>query len=115
MGATIAIKGDIAGKGDVVVSGTVEGSIDLADHRVTVEATGRVKGDIVGKQVQIKGRVIGDIEASDLLSVSSTGTVKGNIVAPRVAVEDGAKCECRIDMNFGGGRDAQSATSLPKK
>ena len=114
VGATITIKGDITGKGNVFISGTIEGTIDLADNQVTVEGTGRVKGRIVGKQVQVEGKVVGDIEAMEKIAISSTGAVQGAIIAPRVAVEDGAKFNGRIDMEFGEGRDAPAAAVLSK-
>ena len=115
MGVTITIKGDITGNGDVFVSGTVEGTIDLADNQVTIEGTGRVEGSIVGKQVQVEGKVVGDIEAMEKIAISSTGDVRGTIVAPRVAVEDGARFKGRIDMEFDEGRDAPSAAVVSRK
>lgn len=114
VGATVTIKGDVTGKGDVFISGTVEGSVDLADNQVTVEGTGRVRGSIVGKQVQIEGKVVGDIEAMEKIAISSTGAVQGTIIAPRVAVEDGAKFKGRIDMEFDEDRDAPAAAVLSK-
>lgn len=114
VGATLSIKGDITGKGDVFVSGTIEGTIDLADNDVTVEESGRVKGSIVAKRAQIEGKVVGDIEALGKITISSTGTVQGTVVAPRVEVEDGAIFKGRIDMDFDESRDARAAASLPK-
>ena len=114
VGATITIKGDVTGKGDVFISGTVEGTVDLADNQVTIEGTGLVKGSIVGKQVQVEGKVVGDIEATEKIAIGSTGTIRGTIIAPRVAVEDGAKFNGRIDMDFDEGRDAPAAAVLSK-
>ena len=114
VGATITIKGDVMGTGDMIVSGVIEGTIDLADNQVTVEGTGQVKGSIVGKQVLIKGRVLGDIEALEKLSINATGAVQGTIVAPRIAVEDGAKFKGRIDMDIDEGRKAPAAAGLAK-
>ena len=115
VGATIVIKGDITGTGDVFISGTVEGTIDLADNQVTIEGTGRVKGSIVGKRVQVEGNVVGDIKATEKIAISSTGAVQGTIIAPRVAVEDGAKFRGRIDMEFDSGLDAPAAAVLSKQ
>ena len=115
VGATVTIKGDVTGKGDVFISGTIEGTVDLADNQVTVEGAGRVKGRIVGKQVQVEGKVVGDIEAMEKITISSTGAVRGAIIAPRVAVEDGAKFNGRIDMEFDAGRDAPAASVLSNK
>ena len=114
MGATLSIKGDITGRCDVFVSGTIEGTINLSDNVVTVEQTGLVKGSIVAKRAQIEGRVVGDIDALSKITISSTGTVHGTVVAPRVEFEDGAKFKGRIDMDFDESRDAPAAASLPK-
>ena len=114
VGATLSIKGDITGKGDVFVSGTVEGTIDLSDNDVTVEKTGRVKGSIVARRAQIEGKVVGDIEALGKITISSTGTVRGTVVAPRVEVEDGAKIKGRVDMDFDESRDSPAAVTLQK-
>lgn len=114
LGATVIIKGDVTGKGDVFISGTIEGTVDLADNRVTVEGAGRVKGSIVGKLVQVEGRVVGDIEAKERITISSTGAVRGTMIAPRVAVKDGAKINGRIDMEFDEDRDARAAAVLSK-
>ena len=115
VGATVTIKGDVTGKGDVFVSGTIEGTIDLADNQVTVEGTGRVKGRIVGRLVLVEGKVVGDIEAMEKIAISSTGSVQGTVIAPRVAVEDGAKFMGRIDMEFDEGREAPAAAVLSRK
>lgn len=111
--ATITVKGDITGKGEVFVGGTVEGNIDLPDDRVTVEANGRVKGNIAGKQVRVSGQVAGDIEALENIVIRSTGNVRGSIAAPRIAVEDGAKFKGRMEMELEGDRDVGAATGLP--
>lgn len=115
VGATVTIKGDVTGKGDVFVSGTIEGTIDLADNQVTIEGTGRVKGSIVGKRVQVEGKVVGDIEAMEKIAISSTGDVRGTIIAPRISIEDGAKFKGRIDMEFEEGRDTPAAAVLANK
>ena len=114
VGDTVTIEGDVTGRGDVFISGTVKGAIDLADNQVTVERAGRIEGRIVGKQVQVDGKVVGDIEAMEKIAIGSTGTVRGTIIAPRVVVEDGARFNGLIDMEFGEGLDAPAATVLSK-
>lgn len=114
IGATLAIEGEVTGTGDVPVSGTVEGTVDVAANRVTVEGTGRVQGRIVGRQVRVKGEVHGDIEALDTLGIDSTGTVRGTIVAPRIEIGNGATLKCRIDTCFDEIRRAPAAPGLTK-
>ena len=113
IGAALTIKGDVTGKGDVFVSGKIEGTIDLPGNDVTVEASGRVDGSIAAKRVRVMGKVVGDIGAPDKITINSTGTVQGTISAPRIEVEDGAKFKGRIDMDFDAAScDAPVAVSL---
>ncbi len=114
VGATIKIKGDVSGREDIFVNGSIEGTVDLANNDATVEHSGRVKGSIVAKQVRIKGEVIGDIEAVEKITIYATGAVQGTIVSPRVEVEDGAKFKGRIDMVFDTGSDDVAPLKNPK-
>ena len=114
VGATIKIKGDISGKEDIFVNGSIEGTVDLANNDATVENSGRVQGSIMAKQVRIKGEVIGDIEAREKITIYATGTVQGTIISPRVEVEDGAKFKGRIDMDIDAGKEDVAALKHPK-
>ncbi|MEM9256433.1 MAG: polymer-forming cytoskeletal protein [Pseudomonadota bacterium] len=99
IGPSIKIKGEVSGKEDLLIQGSVEGTINLADNEVSVGADGEVVADIHGKTVRIDGNVTGDINGSEKVVVSSSGNVRGNIVAPRVTLEDGAVFKGSIDMN----------------
>ncbi len=112
VGVTITITGDVAGKEDIVVSGEVEGNIDSTSSVVTIEKSGRIKGNIVGKQVRIKGTVSGDIKALEKAAISSTGIVQGTIISPGVAIEDGAKFKGCIDMEIGESKEDTSKAPL---
>lgn len=114
IGASLVIRGDVIGTGDLFVSGVIEGTIDLADNQITVDGAGRVEGRIVGKHVRLNGKVTGEVEALHKLSIGSTGTVQGTIAAPCVEVEDGAKLNCRIDIDYDEGRDAPAASGRTK-
>ena len=112
--ATIIIKGDISGKGDLIVSGTIEGTVDLAHNFVSVEESGRVQGSIVAKRVRISGKVVGDVEALEKLTISASGKAQGTIAAPRIEVEDGAKFMGGVDMDFDDARAVAPSVSLLK-
>ncbi len=99
IGASIKIKGDIVGDENLVIEGEVEGQINLANHDLTIGASGTVTANLSAKVVHIHGTVNGDIEGSELVVVSKTGRVLGNIVAPRVTLEDGAQFKGSIDMS----------------
>ena len=102
IGQSINIKGTITGKENLIVEGTVEGSISLPDNDLTVGESGKVTADLSAKSVNVEGQVTGDISGTEKVVVSKTGRVRGNIVAPRVTLEDGAKFKGSIDMDPGG-------------
>ena len=101
IGQTIQIKGTITGAENLVVEGSVEGSIDLPDNDLTIGETGQVTADLGAKNVRVDGQVTGDISGSEKVVISKTGRVRGNIIAPRVTLEDGAKFKGSIDMDPG--------------
>jgi len=101
IGSTIKIKGEVSGDEDLEIEGSVEGSIDLVAHQVTVGETGKVKADIRAKTVIVNGHVIGDITGGEKVIVSKSGNISGNIVTPRMTLEDGAVFKGSIDMDPG--------------
>ena len=55
-------------------------------------------GGILAKNVNIRGKVQGDIEAKSKVTIFATGIVIGTIMSPRIQIEDGARFKGRIDM-----------------
>ncbi|NKC00601.1 MAG: polymer-forming cytoskeletal protein [Pseudomonadales bacterium] len=101
IGQSIQIKGTVTGAENLVIEGTIEGSVELPDHDLTVGESGQVTADLDAKNVKVDGQVTGDIKGSEKVVISKTGRVRGNITAPRVTLEDGAKFKGSIDMDPG--------------
>lgn len=111
IGPSIRIKGEVTGEEDLVVQGTVEGTISLKDQEVSVGQSGQVRADIDARIVRIEGEVTGDIAGSEKVVISKSGNVRGNIVAPRVTLEDGAVFKGSIDMDPGGSASVKKPPS----
>ncbi len=114
IGAAATIRGDITGKGDLVISGRVEGTVDLPENDANLEATGFMDGGILAKNVNIRGKVQGDIEARRKVTIYATGAVTGTILAPRIQIEDGARFKGRIDMTTAKPAAAPKPKPKPK-
>jgi cytoskeletal protein CcmA (bactofilin family) len=114
IGPSIEIKGSVTGDEDLVIEGTVEGTVELGSHQVTVGPSGKVNADIHAKVVNIDGEVSGDLNGGEKVIISKSGRVRGNIVAPRVLLEDGAIFKGSIDMDPGEGETAKVSLA-PKK
>jgi cytoskeletal protein CcmA (bactofilin family) len=99
IGASIKIKGELSGKEDLVIEGTVEGTIQLKENSISVSEKGKVQADVYARSIIVKGELSGDLYGAESVTVACSGKVNGNIIAPRVVLEDGAKFKGNVDMD----------------
>jgi cytoskeletal protein CcmA (bactofilin family) len=90
IGRSLVIKGEISGAESLYVDGKIEGTINLAENRVTVGRNGIVAANISAREVVIMGKVTGNIQCSDRLDIRSEGSLAGDVTTMRISVEDGA-------------------------
>ncbi|MCX7038362.1 MAG: polymer-forming cytoskeletal protein [Spirochaetes bacterium] len=86
--------------GSILIEGKFQGDIKT-DDQLVVGPTGKVKTDIVARRVTIAGTLIGNIVASEEVSLLHTGKVLGNITTPRLAVEPGVITEGKVTITSG--------------
>ncbi|MBX7115182.1 MAG: polymer-forming cytoskeletal protein [Myxococcaceae bacterium] len=98
IGSSIVIDGEISGDEDLVIQGTVKGKISLKES-LYVENSGVVEADIDTQNVEIAGRVTGNILASDKVELKTDCRVVGDIKAPRILIADGASFKGNVDMD----------------
>ena len=101
IGKSVVIKGELSGSGDLTIEGQVEGQVELKQHVLTIGPHGRIRARVFAKVVVVLGEVVGNIQASDKVSIRDTGVVEGDIVAPKVAIAEGARFRGKIDMQQG--------------
>ena len=99
IGPSITVKGDISGKQDILIHGTVEGTISLESNTVTIGNDAHVTADIFGKMIHVQGTVNGNLQATEKVVVHNTGCVTGNITAPKLSLEEGARLKGAIDTS----------------
>jgi cytoskeletal protein CcmA (bactofilin family) len=113
VGPAIAIRGRIEGEEDLRVEGRVEGSISLTET-LYVEPGGVVLAQIEARDVVISGIVIGDITASNSVTLNKAAKLVGNIASPRIIIADGASFRGDVVMDgedFPAARERTRATS----
>jgi cytoskeletal protein CcmA (bactofilin family) len=98
IGKSLLIKGEITGSESLYIEGTVEGSVNLPEDRVTVGRNGRVSANIAAREIVVFGEVVGNCEASDHFDIRSEGSLCGDVVVSRISVEDGAFLTGSIDI-----------------
>ena len=108
IGKSVVIKGELTGSEDLTIEGTVEGSINLREHALTIGPNGKIKAQVFAKSVIVLGEVTGNVTASDKVDIRDNGSVDGDIIAPRVAIAEGAHFRGTVDMQRKGGAPQQA-------
>jgi len=93
----LKIKGEITGGEDIFIDGEVHGQIRIAEGRVTIGPSGRVVAGVEAREIVIRGKVKGDLNARERVQIDSTGSITGDVVTRRIAIEDGAELRGRVD------------------
>ncbi len=86
------ITGTLAGSGDFMISGEVEGDCDLSGS-VSITRQGVWKGKLKARSVIIAGTVDGDIEANGRVEIGNTARITGTVSGEAIAVAEGAVVE----------------------
>lgn len=97
-GATLVFKGQLSADEEILIQGTVEGTIAHHKKNVTIGKLGRVSALIHADSVTIQGRVDGDIHGDTIVVLTEGSEVNGNIFCPRITMEDGAVFNGTIQM-----------------
>ena len=98
IGTSIIIKGEVTGNEALFVEGTVEGSIRIPQHRVTVGKDSHVTANITAREVVVMGTVKGNIHCTDLLDIRSESNIQGEIVTRRIRIDDGAMLRGGVEI-----------------
>lgn len=101
LGPSLRFRGELSAQEDLVVQGSVEGSITHTQS-LTIGTDGLMKGDIRARLIIIDGKVDGDLYATESILVRGSAKVRGNMFAPRIAIQDGAFFQGQVDMQPSG-------------
>ena len=111
LGASLHVKGEITGSEDLHIDGTVEGSVNLEDRRLTVGATAKVTADVTAREVVVFGNVKGNLKAKDRIEIKKDGSVVGDLSTARIMIEDGAYFKGSIEINREGAGGSEEKSS----
>jgi len=97
IGKGLLIRGELHGEEDLIIEGTVEGTIAM-DKSLTIEAEGKIKADIETENITVRGEVIGNLVARNKITIHERAKIIGAIKAPRIELDDGAYYKGNITM-----------------
>jgi cytoskeletal protein CcmA (bactofilin family) len=98
IGKTIVIRGEVRGGEDLTIDGRVEGTVQLAENRLTIGPNANVAADLSARDVLILGRVHGNVVATGRVELRAGCSVEGDVRASRLAIEDNAMIRGKVDL-----------------
>ena len=97
-GPGMQLSGEGAGAEGLIIEGTFDGNVTSTDENLTVGKKGRVKGELRGTVVSVRGTVEGTIYGEDIVRLYPTAVVDGTVYCKRLIIDDGATLNGNIDM-----------------
>ena len=98
IGKSFIIDGEVSSSDQLVIEGTVKGTIQ-SDASVVVDSGAIVEAQINSPEVEISGRLIGNVLASSKVELKENSHVVGNLKAPSILIADGASFKGNVDMD----------------
>jgi cytoskeletal protein CcmA (bactofilin family) len=98
IGKAVKIIGDIHSNEDLYIDGEVQGTLDVANSRLTIGPNGKAKSNVRAREVIIQGQVQGNVEASQKITIRKEGSLVGDIKTTGIIIEDDAYFKGSIDI-----------------
>ena len=102
IGKALLVQGKIVSTENLTIDGTVEGTIELGDHSLTIGPGASIKADLVAQTIIISGTVTGNIKANVKVDLRATGSVTGDIVSPLLLMAEGSTIMGGVDVKGKG-------------
>ena len=110
LGAGLHIKGEITGNEDLVIDGSVEGLVQLDEHKLMIGVAATVTADVIAREVVVYGTVKGNLRAKDRIEIKKDGSVNGDLTTARLVIEDGAYFKGSIEIDKSGEKESGSGS-----
>jgi cytoskeletal protein CcmA (bactofilin family) len=114
LGPTLKFKGELTAEEDLMIQGSIEGSIKHSSS-LTIGESGHVKANVTAEYIAVEGNVEGDIHGSQSVTIRETANINGNISSPTVSLLEGATFNGNIDMTGKGFEKTADKPAAAKK
>ncbi len=90
LGKSFTIRGEITGSEELYIDCAIEGTVTLAESRLTIGPNAIVRAEVHVQDAVLLGRLEGNINASGKVELRQGSVLYGNVTASRLSVEDSA-------------------------
>ncbi len=99
IGSEVTISGNITGRGDIHLDGTIEG--DVQCQSLILGQGGQIRGNVDADKATIAGGVEGTVSAATLV-IEKTAQVSGDLAYDTLSIETGAQVDGRMGRRNAG-------------
>lgn len=98
IGASIKVKGNFHGQGNILIEGNLEGSLKT-NANIFIGEKARVVASVEAKDLVVNGEIKGNVVAKNFLSLGSTAKIHGDILYKEISMEKGAIINGQLLVN----------------
>ncbi len=84
--------------GVACVEGDLKGSV-FARGKLIVTADAQVQADVEVTELELQGKLQGDVRATSRVKIETGATLHGSVTAPRIQVADGAQVQGPVQIS----------------
>lgn len=95
IGASIKVKGNFNGQGDIVIEGSLEGSLKT-EANVFIGEKAKVNANVEANEALINGEISGNIKIKNYLAIGKTAKIMGDVQCGEISIERGASITGQI-------------------
>jgi cytoskeletal protein CcmA (bactofilin family) len=95
---------------DVTLTGDVTEERVMTAGKIIVAAGARVCAELVACKVDIAGKVLGNVVASQTCHIRATGKLAGQVLCRYLQLDEGAEMEGSVEIVTGEGADRASGS-----
>ena len=111
VGPSVNVEGDFSSEGNIIVKGTVAGSVHTSKH-LSVEQGAKIVANVRAGSAQVSGEVKGNMKVKEVLQLTSTARILGDLEVKTLIVEAGALISGKVMMP---GLEAESKSARPTR
>ncbi len=89
IGASVKVKGNFHGQGNIVIEGSLEGSLKT-NANIFIGEKAKVVANVEAQDLMVNGEIKGNVKAKNYLSLGSTAKIQGDISYGEMSMEKGA-------------------------
>src|SRR3989338_3545376 len=97
VGPSVNVEGDFASEGNIIVKGTVAGSVHTSRY-LSVESGAKISANVRAGSAKISGEVKGNMKIKESLELTATARVVGDIEVQTLVIEAGALVCGKVNM-----------------